>query len=94
MNEHKESPISRYKVRTVLLLIVVYVITFVPELNWVWGIFFLIWVVPSILSGSVYIIEPIDRSEHKLLYWIVVGTWVWMSVYMILSSFIPWLRWS
>lgn len=92
MNEHKESLISRYKVRTVLLLIVVYVITFVPKWNWVWGIFFLIWVVPSIVSGSVYIVEPIDRSEHKLLYWIVVGTWVWMSVYMILSSFIPWLR--
>ncbi len=94
MNGRKESLISRYKIRTVLLLIVVYAITFVPEWNWVWGIFFLVWVVPSILSGSVYIIEPVDRSEHKVLYWIIVGTWVWMSVYVILSSFIPWLQWN
>lgn len=92
MNARKERLISRYKVRTVLLLIGVYVITFVREWNWVWGLVFLLWVLPSLLSGRVYIVEPVDRSEHKVLYWIVVGTWVWMSVYMILSSFIPWLR--
>ena len=85
MNKSKDTSISRFKIRTFLLLIVIYAISFRTEWYGVWGILFLLWIIPHIRSGHVHLAEPIHRSENPIWYWLVVGTWVWLSVYMILE---------
>ncbi|MEM7627578.1 MAG: VOC family protein [Planctomycetota bacterium] len=77
----------RWKWRAVLGLLIVY-IAVVTNASWVWGVLFLLWVIPDLRSGTTYVIEPLDRRREPLLYWAVVGTWLWLSMYMLSTLFV------
>lgn len=79
---------QKSKFRTVIGLILLYVAVLL-DWQWVWGILFLVWVVPDIFSGITYFIEPVERKTHPFLYWFIIASWLWMSIYMIASSFFP-----
>ncbi|MEM1288491.1 MAG: VOC family protein [Pseudomonadota bacterium] len=49
-----------------------------------WGVLFLIWTWPAVRSGRTEFIEPISRTHQPLLYWALVGTWVVLSLWLIL----------
>ena len=86
-----ENPISRFKYKTFLLLVLVYVISIWHEqLRWVWGILFLLWVIPNIISGRTHLAESITRSENPIWYWIIIVTWIWMSLYLVVEPFVDW----
>ncbi|MEM1109343.1 MAG: VOC family protein [Planctomycetota bacterium] len=72
------------KWRTVLGLILVY-LAVLTETSWIWGLLFLIWVLPDLKSGVTYFIEPIPRRDHPVLYWTIVVTWLLLSGYMLLE---------
>ncbi|MEM9916297.1 MAG: VOC family protein [Planctomycetota bacterium] len=76
------------KWRTILGLILVYVAV-LSEASWVWGVLFLIWVLPDLKTGTTYFIEPVPRREHPALYWIIVVTWIAMSAYMLAAGLWP-----
>lgn len=71
---------STIKWRTIIALILMYIIIF-TEIEWAWGILFLIWVIPDVWRGSTYFIEPIHKNENKILYWIIVISWILMALY-------------
>lgn len=91
-NDDNDSPwwtdfMQKTKWRTILGLILVYVATLF-NLDWVWGILFLIWVVPDLFSGVTFFIEPISKQDNPFLYWIIVLSWLLMSAYMLSTLFI------
>lgn len=34
-----------------------------------------------------YFIEPVPRRTHPVLYWAIVVTWLWLSVYLLAEPF-------
>ncbi|MCG8331382.1 MAG: effector binding domain-containing protein [Chitinophagales bacterium] len=79
---------QKLKIRTVLGLILLY-LAILLNLEWVWGILFLIWVIPDLFSGITYFIEPVEKKSSPLLYWIIMISWLWMSLYMMATPFFP-----
>ncbi|MCL3781325.1 hypothetical protein EMN47_13125 [Prolixibacteraceae bacterium JC049] len=68
------------KWRTIIGLIIMYVAIW-QDWTWLWGVLFLIWVVPDIIRGITYFIEPIDKRENPFLFWLIVVTWFLMAIY-------------
>lgn len=62
---------------------------FFLNLNWLWAILFLLWVIPDFFSGITFLMEPIPRKEHPILYWAILGTWLFLSGYMLVDVFLP-----
>lgn len=60
--------------------------------EWMWGVLFLIWVIPDIFSGVTYFIEPVHKKENPFLYWAIILSWLWMSVYLIAMELFPFLH--
>ncbi|WP_460219269.1 hypothetical protein [Psychroserpens sp. MEBiC05023] len=56
--------------------------------QWAWGILFLIWVIPDLKNGITYFIEPVERSINPLLYWVIVITWILLSLLSLSTLFI------
>ena len=75
------------KWRTILALVLMYVAV-IMDWNWMWGILFLIWVIPDLITGSTYFIEPIHKKENPILYWIIVVSWLIMALFSISTLFI------
>lgn len=68
------------KWRTVLGLLLL-IVASVLDLAWIWGVLFLLWVVPDLFRGVTYFIDEVRKDEHPVLYWAVVATWIVLSVY-------------
>lgn len=79
---------AQLKWRTIIGLIII-LIAIVFNWNWMWGILFLLWVIPDIKNGYTFFIEPINKKDHPLLFWIIVIMWLLMSVYFLMEPFIP-----
>ena len=75
------------KWRTIIALVIMYV-AIIMDWQWVWGVLFLFWVIPDIFSGVTYFIEPIDKINNNLLYWIIVFSWILMAIYSLSTLFI------
>ncbi|MEM9605314.1 MAG: VOC family protein [Pseudomonadota bacterium] len=58
------------------------------EANWLWGVLFLLWVVPDLKSGVTHFLERVDRREHPALFWTITLTWLGLSVYLLVE---PWV---
>lgn len=61
----------------------------VMNLTWVWGIIFLVWVIPDLKTGSTYFFEAIHRKQNPIMYWIIVGSWLWLSLFLFSGIFYP-----
>lgn len=85
-NNHQQ-PSSGFKWRSMLALALMYVIVFF-DMQWVWGILFLLWVIPDLRSGTTYFLEPVQRSSNPLEYWAIVGSWIIMSLLSFSTLFI------
>lgn len=56
--------------------------------DWIWGLFFLFWAVDGIRKNETYIVEPVNRVETPNVFWLVIGTWVALSLYSFSVLFI------
>jgi len=76
------------KIRALIgLAIVICAVLF--NLTWLWGVLFLLWVIPDIISGITYFFEPLTRKENPILYWLTIGTWVLLSLFILVDEFAP-----
>lgn len=75
------------KWRTVVALAIIYVAV-VMGWMWVWGILFIMWTVPALYSGKTTLVEPVDSRKNPLLFWLIVGTWIVLSLYLIVADFL------
>jgi len=72
---------GRFKWRTMVGLLLMYVAVAL-NWQWIWGVFGLYWIVPDFFTGVTYFIEPIERQENPMLYWLILITWIVFSVAM------------
>ena len=81
--------IENIKWRTIFGLLLIYLsVVLYPNYQWIWGVLFLYWVVPDLVSGVTHFIERIERVNNPILYWIIVLTWLVMSIYILLEAYL------
>jgi len=81
-----DMPQSAVKWRAILGLGIV-LLSVVFDAMWIWGILFLIWIVPDIKSGSTHFLEHVERRENPVIFWLIVGTWLALSLYLFADVF-------
>lgn len=64
-------------------------ISAVLGIYWVWGLIFLWWLVPSVLSRQAMLIFEVTRDEDPILYWAVIVLWALFGLAMIAASIFP-----
>ena len=74
----KHSP----KWRAILGLVIVATAVLL-EANWIWGLLFLLWVIPDIQHGSTHFLEHVEQRKNPVIYWLIVTTWVVLSIYLL-----------
>ena len=71
------------KWRSILGLILIYIALWF-NWSWLWGMLFLFWAVAGILSDVTYFMEPIEKEENPILYWVINSSWLLMAIYCFL----------
>ena len=56
------------------------------DLGWVWGLLFLLWVLPDLKSGQTHFLEPVSRRDNPWIYWGIVLTWLILSGFLLLGG--------
>lgn len=80
--------LKKFKIRTVIGLILLYVATFL-NWQWAWGILFIAWALPDVFTGVTYFIEPIAKKENPFLFWAIIGLWLFSGSYLLVDSLAP-----
>ena len=57
--------------------------------SWPWGLLFIYWTVPSILTGQTQLIGPLSRETQPILFWVVIALWLSLGAMMILTDAAP-----
>lgn len=65
-----------------LLLMFLAVIFNIP---WLWGIFYLFWVIPDLYRKETYFIEHVSWDENPVLFSLIVGSFLLLSFYTLLQ---------
>jgi hypothetical protein len=55
------------------------------EQNWIWGVFFLLWLLPDLKHGITHFMERIERHNNPIIYWLIMGVWLSLSIYLLLE---------
>lgn len=79
---------KQFKYRSIVGLILLYLAMWF-EWQWVWGLLFIMWVIPDLISGVTYFLEPVDKKNHPILYWIIIGSWILLSLFSFSSLIFP-----
>ncbi len=85
VRENKTRTIPHWRAITGLFLVAMAVLL---EANWLWGLLFLLWVVPDLQKGSTHFFERIDRRDSPVLFWAIASTWLGLSVYLLLEPLV------
>ncbi|MEM9773571.1 MAG: VOC family protein [Chloroflexota bacterium] len=77
---------SGFKWRSWLGLLFIFVAV---VFNWTlfWSLLFLLWIVPDLINGVTYFLEPVQRREHPVLYWSILSIWIVLAVYPVFELF-------
>lgn len=57
----------------------------VLNLNWLFGLVFMLWILPDIRTGTTHFLETVSRRQNPVTYWAVVLTWLSLSLYLLLE---------
>lgn len=68
-----------------LALIVIWV-GVAMDWNWIWGVLFISWTIPALVTRRTHLFEEVERAHNPVLYWLIVSTWILLSIYMIASD--------
>ena len=71
------------------VILVALLIALYMNVSWPWGVLFIYWALPSILSGEAHLIGPIFREQSPILFWFVTMLWALLGVMMILADAAP-----
>lgn len=77
----------KVKWRAILGLLLV-ALAVLSEFNWVWGLLFLLWVIPDIRQGSTHFLEHVERRKNPIVYWLIISVWAGLSLYLLLENIV------
>ncbi|MEM1236449.1 MAG: VOC family protein [Pseudomonadota bacterium] len=80
-------PFSGFAWKAGLGLICVW-LAVVLDIQAFWGVLFLIWTWPALRSGRADFIETVERRTQPLMYWALIGTWIFLSLWLIAAPFL------
>jgi len=66
------------KWRTLVALIPL-VLAIVMKWWWFFTLLFLLQIVFALLEGKVEYVEEVKKSEHPIIYWLVIGVWIFLA---------------
>lgn len=73
------------KWRAIIGLIIV-ALAVLSELNWIWGLLFLFWIVPDLMRGSTHFLEHVERRKNPIVYWLIISVWLALSLYLLFEN--------
>ena len=62
-------------------------VTMFYEWSWIWGLIFKLWSFRSIKTGETYLVEDIKVAENPIVFWAIVLTWLFVSIFVIWYDF-------
>lgn len=71
------------------ICLLVLVVAAVLGWYWIWGLMFLYWTVPSVISGQAFLLTSVERKKDPVLFWAVVVLWILFGLGMIVASLFP-----
>jgi len=80
--KNKAAKTRTYRWRAILGLVIV-AIAVLSDASWIWGVLFLLWVVPDIRRGSTHFMEHVERRNNPVVYWLIIVTWLTLSIYLL-----------
>lgn len=54
------------------------------EQYWLFAVFFLIWLVMDLRTGTTHLFESVSKQQNPILYWLIMGTWGLLSVFSLM----------
>ena len=70
---------------TLAVLALVWTISLVPGLAFVWGLVFAGWALLGLWSGEVYLVGAHRRDTEPILFWLVGGTWLLLGLAWVIA---------
>ncbi|MEM7348630.1 MAG: VOC family protein, partial [Chloroflexota bacterium] len=83
----KSGFLGRFKPYTFIGLIIIYIAIFLNQ-QWLWGLIFLLFLIPDLRSGELHFVERISKRENPIWYWLLMITWLWVALYLMITPFI------
>lgn len=80
--------LSKFRWKALLGIIAVWV-AIAMNWNWIWGVIFIVWVIPEIRNRVAYFIEDVERSRNPVVYWLIIATWILLSAYALVTAISP-----
>lgn len=77
---------NNIKWRAILGLILVWIAT-IADWQWIWGLLFLLWIIPDLMTGMTYFIEPVTKKDNPFTYWLIMISWIALSTLTITTIF-------
>ena len=53
---------------------------------WPWGLLFIYWAVPSVLTGEAFLVERITKTTNPILFWLITGIWVTFGIWTVYAD--------
>ena len=69
--------ITRWK--TLLALVFMY-LAIVLNSYLLWAVFFIYWSLSALITQEAYLIEPVNKHQEPVLYWVITLSWLLLSL--------------
>jgi len=76
--------VNKYKSKIAVILILTAIFF---EAYWLFGIFFLLWILIDIKNKQTYLFEEVKISENIILFWIIMLLWSFFAFYYLSTLF-------
>ncbi|MCT4612093.1 MAG: B12-binding domain-containing radical SAM protein [Clostridia bacterium] len=73
------------KWKTIMALVMIFS-GIIFNINFIFGILYVLWAILDIKTGNAYVIENIEKRENPILFWLIVITWLTSGLYVLLSD--------
>ncbi|MEM9033699.1 MAG: hypothetical protein AAGA99_21605 [Actinomycetota bacterium] len=70
---------------TWIALVVIWAAAVANQL-WAFALVFLVWAVADVRAGESAFVQRIVRSEHPVLFWALVGSWVALAILWVVAE--------